>query len=123
MMMFGSLIVQRDREALRTRVPDGDNKNRFYNSFALGYAVKIHERLKEIRAHQEAAAKATSDSLALAVYDRRQGILDELGNPGNRTTNRPTIDPHAAGAGARAAATADLGGGHIAGRGAVALGR
>lgn len=74
LMMFESLLLQRDHECLRSRIPAGTNKNSYYNSFCYGYAFTIFERLLAIREAARAAAAIDLDSTvgtALAVIDRR----------------------------------------------------
>lgn len=122
-MMFTSLIIQRDRAALAAPVPPGRNANQFRQSFALGYNVRISARLKEIREAQVAVATSDGNTTALEVYDRRNKVMEMLGNPGTANHNRPNVDGKGMAAGHEAAATADLGGKRVGTAGPRELGR
>lgn len=123
-MMFESLILQRDRACLADPVPYGINTNKHRNSFCYGYAVRIHRRLKEIRDAARKAATTTNDSTALVLMNRLDVVAEHLGNPGARNHNAPKVDPHAAARGDAAATTADLGQSRVgASTGPKALGR
>jgi hypothetical protein len=107
-MMFRSLIIQRDRACLAEPVPSGKSPISFRTSFALGYTIRIAARLKEIRDAAQATIEGTT-SAALEVYGRYEALKEKLGNPGSVNHNRPTVDVHGVGSGDRAARTADLG--------------
>jgi hypothetical protein len=121
-MMFRSLVVQRDRACLAERVPPGVNTNSFRSSFALGYAHRIAQRLYEMRKAAEAVASSDGNTTALEVYGREQKVLDHLGNPGAANQNKPSVDRHGATSGIAAADTADLGQDRIEATGPRAIG-
>lgn len=117
-MMFHSLIIQRDRALLavvNVACPPGTSKVRFGNSFAHGFAVRINDRLAEMRE----AARATmdpSDSVALEVVNRLERVRNFLaGQTRPNSQSTATVDPAAMDEGAVAANGADLGQDRLAG--------
>ena len=113
-MLFRSLVMQRDRAAAASPVPPGTSTTRYRNSFAYGYAYRIANRLASLRSSQRAAARVGGDTTALEVYDRAADVQRWLeARTGERlrdsNRNRANIDPWAAADGDRAARTADLG--------------
>jgi hypothetical protein len=108
-LMFESLMIQRDRALLAEPVPPGVHTSRYRNSMAYGYAMRISDRLADIRRAAEEAAVATSDSMALAVIDRHGAVLESLGHPRPRNQNRVRLDGDGIDAGRAAADNADLG--------------
>jgi hypothetical protein len=113
-LMFESLVVQRDRACLASEVPYGVATATHRNSFCYGYAIRIGARLEELRERQRVAALAESDRKALAVYDRvdavKKWLEEELGRDlGSANRNGPNLHAAAVRAGDQAARNADLG--------------
>jgi hypothetical protein len=125
LMMFGSLVIQRDREVMATPVPFwAESTVTFRTSFAYGYAQQIHNRLEALRAAQKAAAEsevreggadAAHGSTSLALFERADQVMAwaTAGMPnvksGRVHHNAPTLDGGGIRAGQRAADRADLG--------------
>lgn len=123
LMMFGSLVIQRDRASLRQPVRAGVNANKFRNSFCYGYAIHIHERLTQIRKAQEAVARSEGNTMALEVYNREAMVRASIGKLSANNQNRARLDGDAVNHGAVAASTADLGGSRLGSSGPMAIGR
>lgn len=107
--IFESLVIQRDRAAVRA-----GSGTRYRTSFAYGYAARIHARLTDLRRAAEAAARDTGDTMALEVYDRRAGVkawlADEHGLEERKDgLNAPRVTADGIIDGDAAAASADLG--------------
>lgn len=124
-LMFTSLIVQRDRACLAWNIPRGMNTTKARTSFAYGYANRIAERLEAIR---DAAKAANTDSMAVELYDRYNTTLRKLEESAGIKTaasnlNRPTVYTAGIDEGEAAADRADLGQDRIDGNGPRALGR
>lgn len=126
LMLFGSLMIQRDREVAATPVPPWATTVTFRNSFAYGYAEAIHERLTELRTRQRRAAEEQfahagaadqkSAGSALVLFERADQVMKWLTgeDPNLKRTkgsghNAPTLDRSGLRAGDAAARRADIG--------------
>lgn len=120
-LMFDSLALQRDTACKAEPVPYGIATVTFRNSFAYGYAARIHGRLQELRNRQKAEATAASSSTALVLFDRGAQVTKWLEanmdnfSPGAANRNRPEVSRRGMEAGDRAASRADLGGPRLSG--------
>jgi hypothetical protein len=125
LMMFGSLIIQRDRAALREQVPYGVSQTSFRNSFCYGYAIRVAERLKAIRDAAKKEAVTEGNAMALEVYGQLEKVEAALGgNLGSSSHNRPSLNSRGAGRGYEEGGSADLGGTRVGGGdGRRAIGR
>lgn len=108
-MMFRSLVIQRDRACFNTRIPYGENTTRFRNSFCYGFAGSVHERLTELRERQKEAAVTASDSTALAVLDRESIVRRALGQTRTASLGGGASSRNGLAGGADAGSRADLG--------------
>lgn len=104
-LMFESLMIQRDRAILAVPVPPYTNTNSYRSSMAYGFASKIGNRLTTLRA----TVASTGTGTALELLDRGARVLEHLGNPTPRNTNAASVDPHGVREGVNAAMGADLG--------------
>lgn len=105
-MMFESLVRQRDRMILRVEMTPGDNPNRFRNSFAYGFAATIDERLKELRRIYE----DHSTGAGLVLANRTQAVRDALDfEVKTINQNKATVDGVGLAIGGYAGHQADLG--------------
>lgn len=109
LLMFRSLIIQRDHALLRAPMLPGTNRTKFNNSFSYGFAMRINTRLKAIRAAAEKVAQAERNSMALEVYDRRDKVMKYLGDPPSANHNKASLSHHGLVKGKDAADNADLG--------------
>jgi len=105
-IMFESLLAQRDREIMRTPVPGHLTTNAFRSSAAAGYAFRISNRLADLRKVREANA---STGMELVLVNREALVLESLGAPKERNTNAPNLNGDGIRAGIDAANRADLG--------------
>lgn len=111
-LMFESLMRQRDRACVVADVPLGMSTTTWRNSFCYGYARRIGERLTELRDRQR--AEAVGNTKALELYDRdavvKRWLEEEMGkalNEANR--NKPELYRSGIASGVTAADGADLG--------------
>lgn len=113
LMMFSSLILQRDRFCLGTPVPPWAKTVTFRNSFCYGFAYRVGQRLEEIRARQ--VQVADGNSTALALYDRHAAVMkyleqDVFGEPvKSNSRNDPNLSSAGVNAGIEAGNRTDLG--------------
>lgn len=105
-IMFESLMIQRDRAILASAAPIGVNINRFRSSAAYGFASRMDQRLADLRDIRKASA---ATGMELDLLDRGSKVMDALGNPVPRNTNRPQVNGHGMKAGRAAADRADIG--------------
>lgn len=119
LLMFTSLVLQRDGAMLTSPTPAGVSTTKHRHSFGYGYAYRISDRLAAIRAAAKRAATADGNTGALEVYDRgervRQMLADSIGIDVDKLKNasghnRPGIVAASAAEGDEAARRADLGG-------------
>jgi hypothetical protein len=111
-LMFESLLRQRDHACLAEDVPAWTSTTTFRNSFCYGYAGRINKRLRELRERQ--AEQYIGNTKALAVLDRaavaKKWLEDEVGDAiGKANRNKAKVDPVASLLGDHAARNADLG--------------
>lgn len=126
-MLFRSLVLQRDRALLSEPNVFGGNVNKFRNSFAYGYANRIGQRLEVLRRQQRQVAQVEHNAAALELYGRLNAVEKWLeakrGKPlGKVKQNDAAVDPFALLVGDAAAQKADLGHGGLSGAGSRALG-
>lgn len=122
-MMFESLLAQRDRECLNTVPPAYSNTNQFRSGFGYGYAERIFLRLDELRKVTAAHAEREGYGNALAVIDHRMARVNAylVGKTKRNDQKGARVDAAGAQAGDEAASRADLGQSRM-GSGPLAIG-
>ncbi|GAY12468.1 DUF2786 domain-containing protein [Pseudonocardia sp. N23] len=120
-LLFESLLLQATRELARCRPPDPSESVAAYRrSWLLGYAARVHERLAaaERAAEHEAADRGPDGGpgAALVLADRSTAVERAFAAayPSLATARRAVHRGSGFRAGARAAASADLGGPRLA---------
>jgi hypothetical protein len=120
-LMFESLLIQRDRAILASPVPPNVNTNRHRSSMAMGFVIGIEARLEAMAA---ARAEHATTGTELVLIDRLALVREAMGNPAPANTNKQKVDGRSMAEGDDAGRRADLGQDRMgAGAGPMALGR